>query len=505
MRGMRYSLWWQKWLGNLRQTWLIGGLALALCLASPLTAWAAANLQGVRFHSGTEHDRIVFDLSETPLYTVRASEDGRKLTIDFTEVGLRHFQQKNWQSSRVQAVGYAQKQGHFLVTLQLKAGLTYKVANLHQPARVFIDVLPDRAATAVQDKTAAKSDTSAAQPATGGVDPLKDTYTEELAPGLWQKTCVYWDDDGQVSAWFIVADHQRYRVRSALGKGQIPGRETVSGISDRYDAVAAVNASYFNWNGDLIGVTKIDGTVVGTTYYARSAFGVMPDGRSVFGTVSYEGEVTLGGITQPVGGVDCERGADSLVLYNKYYGKSTRTNEYGREYVVQNGRVTAINTGDSPIPDNGWVVSVHGTVQDAFAGVKVGDAVQIKQELGAPWDTAVQVLGVGPRLVKNGKVQVTAAEEQFPGDIRYGRAPRSAVGVLANGDYILGVVDGRQQSSHGLTLTEWAQLLQRFGAVDAINFDGGGSSELVAGGKILNSPSDGSERPVGAALLLLNK
>jgi len=100
---------------------------------------------------------------------------------------------------------------------------------------------------------------------------------------------------------------------------------------------------------------------------------------------------------------------------------------------------------------------------------------------------------------------VTAAEEQFPGDIRYGRAPRSAVGVLANGDYILGVVDGRQQSSHGLTLTEWAQLLQRFGAVDAINFDGGGSSELVAGGKILNSPSDGSERPVGAALLLLNK
>lgn len=484
--------------------------ALLLCVALQLPAWAAASLQGVRFHSGNEHDRIVFDLSEMPLYTVRASEDGRRVTIDFTELGLRHFHQQNWQSSRVQAVGYAQKQGHFLVTLQLKAGLTYKVANLHQPARVFIDVLPaktaaDKVPTQGQSGQAEQAKQQDASVVRNGNDPLQNTVTADLAPGLQQKSCVYWDEDGKISAWFIIADHNRYRVRPALGQGRIPGCEALSGISDRYDAVAAINASYFNWNGDLIGVTKIDGSVVGTTYYARSAFGIMPDGRSVFGTVSYEGEVTLGRVTQPVAGVDCERGADSLVLYNRYYGKTTRTNEYGREYVVRNGRVTAIGTGNTPIPSDGWVVSVHGKVMDACAGVKVGDAVSIMQELGTPWDEAVQVLGVGPRLLQAGRVHVTASEEQFPGDIRYGRAPRSAIGVLANGDYILGVVDGRQASSHGLTLTEWAQLLQRFGAVDAINFDGGGSSELIAGGNILNSPSDGHERPVGAALLVFNK
>ena len=45
----------------------------------------------------------------------------------------------------------------------------------------------------------------------------------------------------------------------------------------------------------------------------------------------------------------------------------------------------------------------------------------------------------------------------------------------------------------------------KFGAVQAINFDGGGSSEMVIGGKVMNSPSDGNERKVGAALLVVHK
>ena len=47
--------------------------------------------------------------------------------------------------------------------------------------------------------------------------------------------------------------------------------------------------------------------------------------------------------------------------------------------------------------------------------------------------------------------------------------------------------------------------MKKMGAVDAINFDGGGSSELVIGGQIQNSPSDGNERPVGTALMVMKK
>lgn len=47
--------------------------------------------------------------------------------------------------------------------------------------------------------------------------------------------------------------------------------------------------------------------MAGTTYYNRSAFGIIPDGSPVFGRVSYSGTVTLGGASQSVSGVDAER------------------------------------------------------------------------------------------------------------------------------------------------------------------------------------------------------
>ena len=166
-----------------------------------------------------------------------------------------------------------------------------------------------------------------------------------------------------------------------------------------------------------------------------------------------------------------------------------------------------INTNDSPIPTDGYVVSVHGSSMDAFssAGTRLGDPTALIEILGEPWDHAVQILGAGPRLVADGSVYVTAGEEEFPGDIRYGRAPRSAVGVTKTGRIIFAVVDGRQAHSHGLTLTEFAQLLVQFGVQNAINLDGGGSSALYAGGAVLNSPSDGTERAVGSALILQKK
>ena len=55
-----------------------------------------------------------------------------------------------------------------------------------------------------------------------------------------------------------------------------------------------------------------------------------------------------------------------------------------------------------------------------------------------------------------------------------------------------------------MTIPELAALLIDLGAVEAINMDGGGSTTMVAGGRVVNSPSDlAGERPVGDALLVL--
>ena len=127
----------------------------------------------------------------------------------------------------------------------------------------------------------------------------------------------------------------------------------------------------------------------------------------------------------------------------------------------------------------------------------------MEEDLGIEFAGVPVIVGAGPTLVKGGKVHVTAREEEFPSDIARGRAPRTGVAVLPNRHALLAVVDGRQESSIGATLEEFAELFVKYGAKEAVNFDGGGSSAMVVGGELLNSPSDGEERRVGSALAVM--
>ncbi|MBX7098112.1 MAG: phosphodiester glycosidase family protein [Myxococcaceae bacterium] len=79
------------------------------------------------------------------------------------------------------------------------------------------------------------------------------------------------------------------------------------------------------------------------------------------------------------------------------------------------------------------------------------------------------------------------------------RNPRTAVGLSKDKKKVyMVVVDGRSSSSAGMTCTELAALMASFGAYDAVNLDGGGSSDMyVRGIGVVNVPSDGTERVVG--------
>lgn len=92
------------------------------------------------------------------------------------------------------------------------------------------------------------------------------------------------------------------------------------------------------------------------------------------------------------------------------------------------------------------------------------------------------------------------------------RNPRSAVGLSEDGNTLLLVaVDGRADShSRGATLAELGEVMKAFGARDAINLDGGGSTALVIkdpltgvfsvanrpSGVAANLPGTAAERPV---------
>lgn len=69
------------------------------------------------------------------------------------------------------------------------------------------------------------------------------------------------------------------------------------------------------------------------------------------------------------------------VIYTSEYGKTTGSNIYGSEIVVDNGKVTSVNIGkgDSQIPEGGFVLSIHkdSDYYRLLKKVKIGDDARI--------------------------------------------------------------------------------------------------------------------------------
>lgn len=136
----------------------------------------------------------------------------------------------------------------------------------------------------------------------------------------------------------------------------------------------------------------------------------------------------------------------------------------------------------------------------------MGDRLDVTVALDPAWDDlgVTQIIGGGPRLVRDGRLEITGEEELFRDDILVGRAPRTAIGITDDQKLLLVTVNGRQPNiSVGMTLEELGNLLIELGAIQAMNLDGGGSTTMVIRDFVLNLPSDGKERPVGNAIVVV--
>ncbi|MBX7244107.1 MAG: phosphodiester glycosidase family protein [Candidatus Sumerlaeaceae bacterium] len=118
------------------------------------------------------------------------------------------------------------------------------------------------------------------------------------------------------------------------------------------------------------------------------------------------------------------------------------------------------------------------------------------------WSGVVDAIGGGPNLVTTGTVDVNENDEQTTSGSGSGinsdtAQPRTAVGwISATRRVFFVTVDGRQPAwSTGMTCVDLAKLMIDLGCDRAINYDGGGSTEMWVNGAVVNQPSDGSERP----------
>ena len=164
-------------------------------------------------------------------------------------------------------------------------------------------------------------------------------------------------------------------------------------------------------------------------------------------------------------------------------------------------------TGGTPLAKGTLVLSGYNT-QDGgpFSTAKRGDTVKICLGLKPNRGPVKTLVGGWPRIVLNGRsiaLSADSLEGTFP-RFSSNRHPRSGVGFSIDSTRVFFiVVDGRTQSSVGMSLVEFADLMVTSGIYQGMNLDGGGSTTLVVDGDIVNSPSDPfGERAVGNCLLL---
>jgi len=295
------------------------------------------------------------------------------------------------------------------------------------------------------------------------------------------------------------------RVFPVLAHEGIAQKETLSSMAKRYNAIAGINGAYFTPRGDPIGTLIIDRRLISSPLYRRSVFGVSEDDTLIFGNPDFSGTLRAGDMSIGIDAVNQPRRGDQLVVYTPEYSRSTLTPERGIEIVLVKGKIVGIHANDALIPPDGVVVSAGGEKAELLKSLKLGQTVSLDYSIDKPWDTIRHAVCGGPRLVSDGRRDINGREEKFDNSIINGRHPRTAVALTFDGDLLMIVVDGRSKRNSGMKLDELADYLRVLGVRHAINLDGGGSSSMIVKGRIVNSPSDGSERRISNGILITSR
>ncbi|MCI9625255.1 MAG: hypothetical protein HFI90_00555 [Clostridia bacterium] len=290
--------------------------------------------------------------------------------------------------------------------------------------------------------------------------------------------------------------------------------QNVAQMADSYGAVAAINSDFFDskggGKGSSIGYNAVGGETISTPPIDAEFASI---GLDVMGNVLLEHFNHYIEITAPDG---TKEYAQHVNKYNVLGGTTIYTPAWGKqslgasgtkvEVVVENDVVTDIRL-DKPavdIPQNGYVI--YGDItQTNFLTMKlqVGDKISCDVVIGPNNDMDVAI-GGSTMLVKNGVR--TAITLNSPG-----RAPRSAIGFDATGKQVYFIaVDGRgADESIGMTLNELANFCLDLKLFNALNLDGGGSTQLAVKFKrtdtstVVNHASQYPYRAVSSAAAIL--
>ncbi|MFD4641841.1 phosphodiester glycosidase family protein [Lentzea sp. NPDC058436] len=355
-----------------------------------------------------------------------------------------------------------------------------------------------RRALAVIITAALLAPVSPAHADTGRIE--TDRAERPVAPGVTLSSFDWYEPDGWVRGDALAVDLTKARV-GYVDPGTVTQAAPLSQQAPQ--AVAAINGDFFDINNSNApeGVGVQDGRLRKSGN--GRAVGIDAAGIGSVMETFFEG--TLNGTHELTQLNSAKIDVDGIGVFNPLWGTYSRARAVqgatnAAEVIVKNDVVQKVQS-PSGEPVEGYALVGRDKGADALKALKPGDRAEISYR-NRTSDGSEPRTAIGGRqlLVRDGK-------NVAPADALH---PRTAVGFSRDGRKMhLLTVDGRQSAYlQGLDLRDLADAMIELGAHNALNLDGGGSSTMLArepgttGLKLVNTPSDGGERPIPNGLAL---
>lgn len=296
-----------------------------------------------------------------------------------------------------------------------------------------------------------------------------------------------------------------------------------------YEVLAGINGDYFNPSNDvpINAIVQNGDTVKYTNFYLERYFSVgftnderlfvtnktnTIESKFVLSIYADDGvrivkEVALQGLNQIPGD-------GATALYYKSLNTVDLSGSYGFAADIQidtqfdslliKGTMTEETTSVSTDTKTVTIVTKDAAL---LPYLESGAKIRVQKFIAGVYDGIDDIIGVGSRPLESGLIKAFADINDQNVDFASARSPRTSFGFSESGDFILATFDGRQGGIDGVNLREMAFAMQAFGAVDAFNLDGGGSTQLVIKEgddfKMLNTPCENPYRKVSNAIFIV--
>ena len=361
---------------------------------------------------------------------------------------------------------------------------------------------------------------------------------EEVYQGIIHEKIINKKDRLVINILSIDLKNKSYEIDAVKAHNLLGSKETTSSLSARLNkegvhVIAAVNADFWEPNGEIVNnmisngifVKAISGHSDIKSNRIFSQFALTRNDKPLIERFDFNGKIFFkDGTEAAIRRINSRTDSSQITLYNFYQGKETPKAAGSRNYYETEllpagsiGDTLLLKAGSRPslsgetlIPSGGYVLSSNNEEARLLEQkISNDDTLKVLLSLLPNYGRIFALTGGIPLIVKDGK-NLAAESDTLDGmkpSFTVTQHPRTGIGISRDSTTLfLFTVDGRQESSSGMSLKEFAALMIDHGVYQGLNLDGGGSTTMVINGEVVNHPSDKSgERPVGSCLVVIKQ